>query len=139
MIHNKDQITVSGKRKTAIAKATIQAGKGKILINKVPFEKLQNFHRLAISEPLTIAKESLEEEANKFDISVNVKGGGQEGQIQAARLSIAKAIIKFTKSLELKKAYASYDKNMLVADVRRTEPNKPGDSKARSRRQKSFR
>jgi len=74
-----------------------------------------------------------------FEISVNVKGGGNESQIAASRLAIARALVEFTKSEELKRAFSDYDKNLLVADTRRKEPNKPGDSKARKKRQKSFR
>jgi small subunit ribosomal protein S9 len=54
-------------------------------------------------------------------------------------LAIARALVEFTKNEELKKAFASYDKNLLVADTRRKEAYKPGDSKARKKRQKSFR
>ena len=74
-----------------------------------------------------------------YDISVNVKSGGSSSQIHAARLAIARALVKFTNSEELKKAFISYDKNLLVADTRRKEAYKPGDSKARRKRQKSFR
>ena len=131
------KITVSGKRKTAIAKATIEKGKGRVLVNKVDYEKLPFFRKLMIQEPLEIAKKIL---GNfDFDISVNTAGGGRESQIDAARLAIAKALVKFTDSEELKKVFNSYDKNLLVADVRRKEAYKPGDSKARKKRQKSFR
>ncbi len=90
-----------------------------------------------IQEPIEIAKEVL---GNfNFDIKVEVKGGGQKSQIEAARLAIARGLIKFTKSGELKKKFHAYDKNILVADTRRKETYKPGDSKARRKRQKSYR
>jgi small subunit ribosomal protein S9 len=132
------KLTVAGKRKKAIAKAMIQTGTGKITMNKVPYENLTSmFHKLLIKEPIEITKKVL---GNfNYDIEVKVSGGGNEGQIDAARLAIAKAIVQFTKSLELKKAMIEYDRNMLVADIRRKEPYKPGDSKARSKRQKSYR
>jgi small subunit ribosomal protein S9 len=133
----KKNIVVSGKRKRAIAKATIQEGKGKVTINKKPYEQLDFFKKLSIQEPLEIAKDVLGE--SNFDISVRVTGGGSEGQIGASRLAIAKAIVKFSGSEELKKRYGEYDKSLLVADIRRKEPYKPGDSKARKKRQKSFR
>jgi len=95
------------------------------------------FDRLKLEEPLRIAEKVLGK--LDFDIEVNVLGGGEKGQIDAARLAIAKAIIGFTKSEVLKQAYLDYDRNLLVADVRRKEPNKPGDSKARSKRQTSYR
>jgi len=131
------KLIVAGKRKTAIAKASIMAGNGKIKINNIPYENLNNFQKLLIKEPVEIATRTL---GNfNFDISVSVAGGGNESQIEAARLAIAKALVGFTKSAELKKAMIEYDRNMLVADVRRKEPYKPGDSKARSKRQKSYR
>jgi len=136
MINQK--IITSGKRKTAIAKARIQEGTGKVTINKIPYQNLKSiFHVLLIREPLDITKETLGE--LKFDIVVSIAGGGNESQIEAARLAIAKAIVEFTKSSEVKKAFLEYDRNMLVADTRRKEPYKPGDSKARSKRQKSYR
>jgi small subunit ribosomal protein S9 len=131
------KIIVSGKRKRAIAKAAIKAGTGIVTINRIPYENLNMFHKLLIKEPLEIAKNVLG--STNFDIIVTVRGGGNEGQIEAARLSIAKAIVQFTKSIELKKAMVEYDRNMLVADIRRKEPYKPGDSKARAKRQKSYR
>lgn len=135
--YNDGAITIAGKRKTAIAKATIRSGSGKITINKIPWENLQTLHRLMIKEPVDIASGVI---GNfDFDISINVKGGGQESRIEASRLAIAKSLVAATKSEQLKKAFLDYDKNLLVIDVRRKEPNKPGDSKARSKRQKSFR
>lgn len=130
-------MVVSGKRKTAIAKATIVSGKGKITVNKIPYENLDFFRKLMIQEPLEITKKVLGH--FNFDIVVNAKSGGQESQIHASRLAIAKALVAFTKSEELKKAFLRYDKNLLIADTRRKEANKPGDSKARAKRQKSFR
>ena len=133
----KKQLTISGKRKTAIAKATIEEGTCKIFINKIPYENLEFFWRLTIKEPLEITKKIL---GNfKFDIKINVKGGGIESQIFASRLAIARALVKFTNSKELKNAFVKYDKNLLVADTRRKEAYKPDDSKARKKRQKSFR
>jgi len=128
---------VAGKRKTAIAKATIVDGTGKVWINKVPYQNLDFFKKLEIDEPIEIAKRVLGD--FKYDIIVNMKSGGTSSQIHAARLAIAKAIVIFSKSAELKRAYTKYDKNMLVADTRRKEAYKPGDSKARRKRQKSFR
>jgi len=132
-----EQVTVSGKRKTAIAKATVKKGNGKIWINKKPYENLDFFKKLYIQEPIELTKKIL---GNfNFDIHVNVNGGGSESQIEAARLAIAKSLVSFTKSQALKREFSSYDKNLLVADTRRKEAYKPGDSKARKKRQKSFR
>ncbi len=128
---------VGGKRKTAIAKATITEGTGKVLFNRVPYQNLDFFRRLELEEPIEIAKRILG--SFNYDISVNAKSGGTSSQIHAARLTIARALVNFTKSQELKRAYLRYDKNLLISDVRRKEAYKPGDSKARKKRQKSFR
>ena len=130
-------IVISGKRKTAIARATIKSGTGKIMINKQPYEGLDFFRKLMIEEPLTMAKKEMGKIS--FDIDVSVKGGGKESQIEAARLVIAKALVSATKSEKLKRTFLMYDRNLLVADVRRKEACKPGDSKARKKRQKSYR
>jgi len=132
-----DKIVVSGKRKTSIAKATISKGSGEIRINKKPHALLPEFKRLMIEEPLRIAKKVLGK--IDYDISVNIKGGGKESGIEAARLAIARALVKVTKSKELRTAFLNYDRNLLVADTRRKETYKPGDSKARRKRQKSYR
>ena len=130
-------LTVSGKRKTAIAKATINAGTGIIKVNKKPLEIYPYFQKLTLLEPIRIAQEIFKD--LPYNISVIVSGGGVEAQAEAARLAIAKSLVAFTKSAELKSAYLAYDRNMLVADVRRKEAYKPGDSRARAARQKSYR
>ena len=68
-----------------------------------------------------------------------MRGGGSKGQIDAARLALAKGIVAFSKSKEVKQAFDIYDRNLLVADVRRKEAYKPDDSKARAKRQSSKR
>lgn len=128
---------VAGKRKTAIAKATIKKGKGEVRLNKRLYQHLPYIRKLMMQEPIEIAKKVL---GNfNFDIEVKIKGGGQESQIEAARLAIAKALVKFTKSVELRKEFLKYDRNLLIADTRRKEAYKPCDSKARRKRQKSRR
>jgi small subunit ribosomal protein S9 len=127
----------SGKRKTAIARAVLVDGSGIVKINKKDYKTLQIFDKLKIEEPLRIAKDVLGD--LKFDVLINVKGGGEKGQIEAARLALAKVIVQFTKSDEVEKAFLDYDRNLLVADVRRKEAYKPGDSKARKKRQSSKR
>ena len=132
-----DKLVVSGKRKTAIAKATIEDGKGVITFNKRPLSHLSDLQQLEISEPLVIAQDVLGK--LNFNIALNVKGGGIACQVEAGRLAIAKAIVKFSKNEDIRNAFLAYDRNMLVADTRRKEACKPGDSKARSMRQTSFR
>jgi len=131
------KIITSGKRKSAIARAIITNGSGNIFLNKKSYKTLSIFDRLRIEEPLKIA-EAIIGKLN-FDANIVVRGGGEKGQIEASRLALAKGIIEFTKSKELKEAYSTYDRNLLVADVRRKETYKPGDSKARAKRQTSYR
>jgi len=136
-----NKIIVSGKRKTAIAKATITEGTGVITFNKRPLSLLSSLQNLEINEPLvtiSLFSKNILGKLN-FDIALNVKGGGTACQVEAARLAIAKAIIKFTNNEDIRSAFLAYDRNMLIADTRRKEACKPGDSKARSMRQTSFR
>ena len=98
---------------------------------------LSFFDKLKIEEPLRISNEVLGK--LNFDVVITVHGGGEKSQIEASRLALARAISNFSKSEKLTKAFLNYDRNLLVADVRRKETYKPGDSKARRKRQKSFR
>lgn len=128
-------IHTSGKRKSAIARATLKAGKGIVKVNN----KLLDFHqplmyRLRIQEPLILAGDI----AKQVNIKVNVLGGGQAGQADASRLAIGRALIKH--SPNLKQTFLDYDRQILVADVRRKEKSKPNrHGQARAKRQKSYR
>lgn len=128
----------AGKRKTSVAKIKLTEGNGKVYYNNGIIENMKMFHKLSLLEPIRMYENTL---GNKipYDIYLKVVGGGKESQIQAARLAIAKALVAISKSSELKEAYLKYDRHMLVADVRRKEQRKPGDSKARAKRQKSYR
>ena len=131
------KIVKSGKRKTAVARAILTEGSGKITINNKNYKTLQMFDKLKIEEPIKISEHILGK--INFDVLINVKGGGEKGQIEAARLALAKVIIEFSKSEELTKAFLDYDRNLLIADIRRKEAYKPGDSKASKKRQSSKR
>ena len=128
-------INVSGKRKTAIARARLKLGTGKIRINKVPLEIYgTKFAKLKIQEPLILVGDVVK----KIDIDINVNGGGSISQIEAVRLVIGKSLAAYDKSLE--KVLGEYDKHLLIADVRRKETHKPNShGKARAKRQKSYR
>lgn len=132
-----NKIITSGKRKTSVARAILTEGNGKVTVNKKNYQMLQLFDKLKIEEPLRIA-ESVLGKIN-FDVAINVKGGGEKSQVEAARLSLARAILEFSNNKELEKAFFDYDWSLLTADIRRKETYKPGDSKARRKRQKSFR
>ena len=128
---------VSGKRKSAIAKATIKEGDGKVTINGNSIDSFPMLQTLELKEPLIIAEQVLGK--LNFDINVNVKSGGMSSRVEASRLAISRAIVEFTKDDKVKVAFLAYDRNLLVADTRRKEAYKPGDSKARAKRQTSYR
>lgn len=123
----------SGKRKKSIARATIKAGKGIVRVNSQPLELIEpRYKQLRIKEALILAGDL----AKKVDIKVNVHGGGSWGQADAVRTAIANALVKWSKSDDLKKAYLEYDRSLLISDARRTEPHKPSRSSAGPRRSK---
>lgn len=126
----------SGKRKTAIARASVTEGKGKIRINSKPLEIHEpEMARMKMMEPLVLAGDIVQ----KIDIDVNVKGGGVMGQADASRTAIAKALIGYTGDKELKRKFVAYDRSLLVSDPRRKLPKKPMGRGARKKRQKSYR
>ncbi|MCS7096570.1 MAG: 30S ribosomal protein S9 [Nitrososphaerota archaeon] len=130
-------LVVSGKRKTALARAIVKPGMGRVRINKTPLEIYQpEVARAKIMEPLTIAGEDL---WRQLDIEVETWGGGYMGQAEAARNAIAKALLKWTKSSHLHRAFIDYDRTMVAGDSRRKEPKKFGGPGARARDQKSYR
>ena len=131
-------VHISGKRKKAIARVTIKPGKGFVRINHVLLDVYQpKIARMKITEPLLLAGNDV---TKKININVNVNGGGWEGQAEAARLAIARALVHFTNSKILEKNFLDYDRQLLVADVRQRESRKPNThSKARSKVQKSYR
>jgi small subunit ribosomal protein S9 len=134
---NDVKIIASGKRKRAVARAILVKGTGKIIINNKNYTTLNFFNKLEIQEVVQIAEKILGK--IEFDATITIRGGGEKGQIEAAKLALSKAIVKFSGSEELSKAFLTYDRNLLIADVRRKEVYKPGDSKARSKRQSSKR
>lgn len=132
-----ETIISSGKRKRAVARAKVIEGTGEVIINKKNYKALSFFDKLKIEEPLKIAEQVLGK--LNFNALIEVRGGGEKGQIDAARIALCRGIISFTKSEELENAFFEYDRNMLVADVRIKEVSKPGAGKARKKRQKSYR
>jgi len=131
-------VHVSGKRRKAIARATIKPGKGIIRINSNLLEHHNPFFsKMKITEPLVIAGDDV---VKKVNIQVDVRGGGFQGQAEAARLAIARGLVQYTGSKSLEKNYLEYDRQMLVADVRQRESRKPNThSKARAKVGKSYR
>lgn len=129
-------LLTSGKRKTAIARATIRSGMGRVRVNNMPIEILEpKIVRDMVMEPLLRAGDAWKE----VDINVKVSGGGFMGQAEATRMAIARALVKWTKSTHLRTVFTGYDRTMLAGDSRRKEPKKFGGPGARARDQKSYR
>ncbi|MEM5792958.1 MAG: 30S ribosomal protein S9 [Candidatus Aenigmatarchaeota archaeon] len=126
-------IVSTGKRKTSVARATIRAGTGHVVINGTPIDLYKpEYARLKIREAMMLSGDLIK----KVDISINVKGGGVSSQADAIRQSIAKGLVEFFNDENLKKIYLEYDRNLLVYDSRRTEPHKPSRSRKGARRHK---
>ena len=135
----KNTIVARGKRKRAIARASMSSGNGKITINGVSAELIKPKEiRDLILEPIIISKK-VNILMKSYDVRINVYGGGIMGQAQAARTALANAIVETTNDEGLKHAYTVYDRSILVDDHRRVEPKKFGGPKARARNQTSYR
>ncbi len=129
-------VNTSGKRKTAIARATVKKGNGRVRVNSIPIEiYTPELVRLKMMEPLLL----IGKKRDSVDISVNVKGGGIVGQADAVRTAIARGLVKYYGDEELEKFFVQYDRSLLVNDPRRKLPKKPLGRGARKKRQKSYR
>jgi len=144
-------VVATGKRKSAIARAVIRPGKGRVWINGIPIEIWPvELARAKMMEPLLLAGKKIR---SLVDIEVNVKGGGYMGQADAVRMAIARGLVEFFKcegadeecirsnklSQALREIFEEYDRTMLAGDPRRPEPEKYMRYSARRRWQKSYR
>ena len=133
----KKVLVVSGKRKTATARAIVKQGVGRVRINKTPVEIFEPaIAREKIMEPLLQAGEAT---WKQLDMDVRTEGGGYMGQAEAARMAIANALLKWTKSTHLRTVFTEYDRTMVAGDARSKEPKKFGGPGARAKEQKSYR
>ncbi|HEY7588286.1 MAG TPA: 30S ribosomal protein S9 [Thermoplasmata archaeon] len=129
-------IVASGKRKMAVARASLRKGRGAVRINSVPVEIIPyELARLKILEPLRLAGKKVE----SIDIDVNVQGGGVMGQADAVRTAIARGLVQYLNDSELETLFRDYDRTLIVPDTRRKLPKKPLGRGARKKRQKSYR
>lgn len=125
-------INAIGRRKAAIARIYLNDGKGKITINRkelesyFPSEQLQYI----VKQPLDLL-----EAADKYDIKINLDGGGFKGQAEAAQLAIARALVKINPDDKT----ALRASGFITRDPRVVERKKPGQPKARKRFQFSKR
>ncbi len=127
----------SGKKKTAVARATVSEGAGRVRIDSRPIELVEpETARLKMQEPFRIAGDELRDDV---DIDVSVNGGGVMGRADAVRTAIARGLVEHTGDMELRDAYMQFDRTLLVNDVRQRESKKWGGPGARARYQKSYR
>lgn len=130
-------LLTSGKRKTAVARATVRTGKGRVRINNIPVEIFEPpIARDKILEPLRLAGDNV---WKQLDIDIKMSGGGFMGQADAARTAVARALLRWTKSSHLQTLFAEYDRTLIAGDHRRREPKKFGGPGARAKDQKSYR
>jgi small subunit ribosomal protein S9 len=129
-------INTSGKRKTAVARATLKGGAGRVRINSVPLEIYgTELIRMKISEPLLLIPDALD----GIDVSIDVIGGGIMGQAEAVRTALARGILEWHNDPAIKDRYLHYDRTLLVNDSRQKEAKKPHGRGARKKFQKSYR
>ncbi|HXQ78989.1 MAG: 30S ribosomal protein S9 [Thermoplasmata archaeon] len=129
-------VLATGKRKAAVARATVRKGMGRVRFNDRPLELVEpELIRLKVQEPLLMVGDR----ARNLDIAVQARGGGYVGQASAARTAVARGLISWLKDDQLKEMFKHYDRSLLVNDPRRKLPKRPGGRGARKRRQKSYR
>jgi len=126
------QFLGTGRRKTSVARVRLAAGSGKIVVNGRPFENYFSTETLrgVVTQPLTVT-----ETAGKFDVQVNVSGGGPAGQAGAVRHGIARALIQADANLRT----TLKGDGLLTRDPRMRERKKYGQPGARKRFQYSKR
>jgi len=122
----------TGRRKTSVARVYLRAGNGKIVVNRRDFDDYfpNRVLKMVIRQPLLLT-----ETADKFDILVNVVGGGPAGQAGAIRHGISRALLEFNGELRPRLKTVGF----LTRDARKVERKKYGQPKARKRFQFSKR
>ncbi|MBT4070036.1 MAG: 30S ribosomal protein S9, partial [Euryarchaeota archaeon] len=131
------------KRKTAVARASVIAGKGRVRVNSEPIEILSpSLARRKAMEPLIIADAM--KRLSKVDINITTEGGGIMGQSDAIRTAIARGLVHYNGGAEgideeLRDEYLRFDRSLLVNDPRRKEAKHQLGRGARRKKQKSYR
>jgi small subunit ribosomal protein S9 len=122
----------TGRRKSSVARVFIKAGSGKIVVNDKPVDEYfsRETGRMVVRQPLVLT-----DNLNRFDIMVNVAGGGESGQAGAVRHGITRALIDL--DADLKPALKAA--GLVTRDAREVERKKVGFHKARRRKQFSKR
>jgi len=127
-----EAVNALGRRKTAVARIIVKEGKGNIIINKRDYKEYFPMGTLQyiVMQPLTLLKV-----ADQYDIQVNLDGGGINGQAEAVRLAISRALVKINADSKPELKHAGF----MTRDPREVERKKPGQPKARKKFQFSKR
>jgi len=139
---NKEKIIYTrGKKKKAVARIGIRTGKGTIRVNRKLIDTIsEQYVKDIILEPIKLAEQILGKNFNEsLDIKINIYGGGTMGQAHAARTALGKALIAWTSNEKLKELFLSYDRSIIIDDVRQKEAKKQLRKGARARGIKSYR
>eukprot|EP00037_Helgoeca_nana_P031854 m.410924 g.410924 ORF g.410924 m.410924 type:complete len:145 (+) comp28521_c0_seq1:59-493(+) len=144
MASTTQSVQVFGRKKTATAVCYCKAGTGLLKVNGSPVSLLQpEILRAKVLEPINLLGK---ERFAHVDMRIRVKGGGSVSQIYAIRQAIAKSLVAYYQKYvdeaskkEIKDILLAYDRTLLVADPRRSEPKKFGGPGPRARYQKSYR
>ena len=136
-------VQMSGKRKTAVARATVRKGAGRVRVNHKPIHIMEPaLARRKALEPVQIAEAM--NRLSDVDVVVDVQGGGQMGQVDAIRTAIARGLVHYNGGAEgideeLRDEFLRFDRSLLVNDPRRKEPKHQMGRGARKKWQKSYR
>ena len=139
----KISVNTSGKRKTAVARATVRKGQGRVRVKGEPIHIMgPSLAQRKALEPVQIAEAM--NRLGDVDVYVDVEGGGQMGQVDAIRTAIARGLVKWNGGAEgddeeLRDEYLRFDRSLLVNDPRRKEPKHQMGRGARKKWQKSYR
>jgi small subunit ribosomal protein S9 len=131
---------ISGKRKEAIARASIRPGTGIIRVNSMLFDNyVPRLAKERIRQPLIIADGPVD--LAKINIDIVAEGGGVMGRADAIACAIARGLVEYSQNDQLKEAFVKYDRTLIAGDHRVTEVHKPSQSSSgpRHKKQKSYR
>ena len=125
-------INTLGRRKTSVARVYLSKGKGKMVVNDRDYK---DFFPISVLQSKLVQPFALTDTVNKYDVKVNVSGGGINGQVEAIRLGISRALVKLNDEYKpmLK------EEGLMTRDPRMVERKKPGQPKARKKFQFSKR
>lgn len=125
-------INTLGRRKTAVARVYMTKGKGTVTVNKRDYKE---FFPVAVLQSKITQPFELTDSVGQYDVTVNVVGGGINGQVEAIRLGISRALVKVS---EENKPLLK-EEGLMTRDPRMVERKKPGQPKARKKFQFSKR